>query len=120
MNIDDDIYVPRLLAEGHLPEGRTLRDYFIAHAPAEPQGWFQPRMPEEPLKKFGGDNGVEYSTFREAKEAGSSSFTQLNVEETENWKREFDKQRYVQWPLAWADAILEARRAATAGKKTPT
>ncbi|HHJ1694879.1 TPA: hypothetical protein ACQGUE_006132, partial [Pseudomonas aeruginosa] len=75
---------------------------------------------EEPLKKFGGDNGVEYSTFREAKEAGSNSFTQLNVEETENWKREFDKQRYVQWPLAWADAILEARRAATAGKKTPT
>lgn len=25
--------------------GMTLRDYFAAHAPAEPQSWFEPTMP---------------------------------------------------------------------------
>jgi hypothetical protein len=29
--------------------GMTLRDYFIAHAPAEPQPWFAPVMPPKPV-----------------------------------------------------------------------
>jgi hypothetical protein len=48
-------------------EGMSLRAYFMAHAPVEPQPWFNPKITE---KHFGS---------------------------------EIEKQRYVQWPAAWAD-----------------
>jgi hypothetical protein len=45
----------------------TLRDYFIAHAPAEPQSWFEPDMPvarpqlpEFPTGVDASTNDVEY------------------------------------------------------------
>ena len=67
-----------------LHEGMTLRDYFMAHAPAEPQPWFIPEMPPEPdLGKF--------------------------FDEHSAWVAEQYKQRYVQWPAAWADEMLKAR-----------
>lgn len=33
---------------GTAEPGMTLRDYFAAHAPAEPQSWFEPTMPPGP------------------------------------------------------------------------
>lgn len=64
--------------------GMTLRDYFMAHAPAEPQPWFIPEMPPEP------DPGMFFD------EHGA-------------WVAEQYKQRYVQWPAVWADEMLKAR-----------
>ena len=64
--------------------GMTLRDYFMAHAPAEPQPWFIPEMPPEP------DPGMFF-------------------DEHSAWVAEQYKQRYVQWPAAWAGEMLKAR-----------
>jgi len=66
----------------------SLRDYFIAHAPAEPQPWFMPVMPPAPDLEIFAD---EYS----------------------NWLTEQAKQRYIQWPAAWADEMLVARLVVT-------
>lgn len=64
--------------------GMSLRDYFIAHAPAEPQPWFEPVM----------------TTLRPPNPGNMQN----------RWDYEYDKQRYIQWPAAWADAMLEARK----------
>lgn len=72
-------------------EGMSLRAYFAAHAPDEPQGWFEPVMttkrpnPERP----DGDHDYE----RDA----------INTPEIIAWDAEYHRQRYIQWPLAWAD-----------------
>jgi hypothetical protein len=74
----------------------TLRQYYIAHAPKEPQMWFKPKMPiarPEPIM-----------------EAGSP----LNFKELFAWDDEYTKQLHIQWPAAWADAMIEHEK----GKKT--
>jgi hypothetical protein len=73
--------------------GMSLRDYFIAHAPAEPQSWFRPVMETSrpvPVRVPGKDV--------------------LNETAIAAWDREESKQRYLQWPTAWADAMIAARR----------
>lgn len=66
-------------------EGMTLRDYFIAHAPVEPWGWFKPVMPSgtDNLLEMGFD-GKCYS--------------------------EKERQRFIQWPAFWADTMLKDRK----------
>lgn len=61
--------------------GMTLRDYFIANAPTEPQSWFCPVMSPFPATPY----------------------------EIYKWRREYKKQWYIQWPSAWADEMLKAR-----------
>ena len=103
----------------------TLRDYFIAHAPAEPQPWFRPTMPnecpnpppppddmtpEEEVDRAGYMDGIlmvwdvrsnrlatylrEYESWRTCRRA---------------WDQDHAKNTYIQWPAAWADAMLKAR-----------
>ena len=69
----------------------SLRDYFIAHAPAEPQCWFVPEMPPRP-------------------EAITEDGRCVNAKSIDDYDREYNKQRFVQWPAAWADAMIEARK----------
>jgi len=71
--------------------GMSLRDYFIAHAPAYPQQWFLPEMPPQP---------------NEIIEDGLCT----NSNEILAYDREYDKQRYIQWPSAWADEQIKARK----------
>lgn len=70
--------------------GMTLRDFFIAHAPTEPQPWFQPVMSTPAPEQY---SGACYEGSR-----------------LEKWHEEWSRQRYIQWPSAWADAMLEARQ----------
>lgn len=110
------------------PEGgMTLRDYFIAHAPAEPQPWFEPVlniaapvMPKVPpnLNKDESetlhDVGEGYITavdvssqrLREYLEA-RDAYTKLS----HAYRKALERARYVQWPFAWADEILAEREA---------
>ncbi|PKL40915.1 MAG: hypothetical protein CVV44_04150 [Spirochaetae bacterium HGW-Spirochaetae-1] len=75
-------------------DGMSLRDYFIAHAPAEPQPWFTPIMDiKRPQPHFD----------------SSRSGNCLNRMALDSWDNEYDKQRHLQWPVAWADAMLAAR-----------
>jgi hypothetical protein len=58
----------------------SIRVYLAAHAPAEPQFWFVPKMDTDTPK-----------------EAGDRC----------EWMLERDKQRLLQWPLAWADEQIK-------------
>ena len=83
--------------------GMSLRDYFIAHAPAEPQPWFEPVMPKMPpmfvtnVKEVRRDGRVLSVVVEEQNRAH------------DQWKEDRDKVRYTQWPVAWADEMLKER-----------
>ena len=103
--------------------GMSLRDYFIAHAPAEPQCWFQPVVPAQPDAPgvppwLTQEERGEWEALREFLDA--EDCVQPRIREyamakgayekaVAAWRREQVKQLYVQWPLAWADAMLRAR-----------
>lgn len=112
---------PIVLAEPH----KTLRDYFAAHAPTEPQPWFKPVMPEECPR-------VDYATPFDLTAAECEQMAGLGdwldvsditsgrlrevLERREAqkravaaWNQEHAKQVFVQWPWAWADSVLEAK-----------
>lgn len=109
----------------HGQPGMSLRAYFMAHAPAEPQSWFRPVMaetrPTPPVIPAGmteeeaddmegwregvytvdilsprvADYAVVYEKYRKAADAHG---------------HEAEKQRYLQWPAAWADEQLAILR----------
>jgi hypothetical protein len=94
--------------------GMTLRDYFIAHAPAEPQEWFKPVLSEKPIigQLFVSDDGERfYKSYRHAEENEGDCFRDVNRASFDAWCKEEIKQKYVQWPAAWADEMLKAREA---------
>lgn len=101
----------------------SLRDYFIARAPAEPQPWFTPVMPAQPdrvelppdmtdeerneLKGWG-----DYYDTHELKCPRVRQFAERTLAyriERAAWEEQFTKQRYLQWPAAWADGMMLAR-----------
>ena len=73
--------------------GITVRQWFMAHAPAEPQPWFEPKMPPRPSPP---------ESQRDRNRAGIA---------LQEWGAEKRKQRLVQWPAAWADEQLKAMKA---------
>lgn len=103
-------------------------DYFAAHAPNEPQDWFTPIMRDKPkiphnfthsswaftdnekllasscatrsdyIKHINGEN------YRLARYATVYIFY---LEDTKKWEEEFQKEYYLQWPWAWAKAVLD-------------
>ncbi|WRQ05481.1 DNA topoisomerase [Ralstonia phage AhaGv] len=103
----------------------TLRDYFIAHAPAEPQAWFQPKMPTprpqrptiaslspEDQRDWHGER-MDYEPDKCSPELHAFAEARRSYEKNVNeWDREYSKQWCIQWPAAWADAMLRAREAA--------
>lgn len=109
--------------------GMTLRDYFIAHAPSEPQQWFSPVLPERevPLPTFAQmypdhtqDELKAYKCFNsdwmnidDVSEERVRNYL-FQREEQHKRSREYaamaERERYIQWPAAWADAMLEARK----------
>lgn len=107
-------------------DGMTLRDYFIAHAPAEPQPWFQPSVPQPPqfpsfLVDMTEEERHEMEGWREY--IPTSELTQPRVKayaeeydfvrkQRQEMDQERTKQLYLQWPIAWADAMLQARQQA--------
>lgn len=107
--------------------GITLRDYFIAHAPAEPQDWFKPVISEPAPKRpaYLADTTAEERRELEGFSEGflgpkdiKSNRVAEYAEQVEAyrildraWLSSHAKQRLVQWPAAWADAMLKARQA---------
>lgn len=84
----------------------TLRDYFAIHAPQEPYESFEPVMknprPEEVLtdyqKELLSHERLDYRNW---------SFE--NQEDLNAWDAEYERERYLQWPWAYADAMLKTR-----------
>ena len=89
----------------------TLREYYIAHAPVEPQPWFTPKMTPRPVASvWVSDDGLrKYLNPRAAYEAEDDCFSLINVDEIARWDLDFKKQKYVQWPAAWADEMIQQR-----------
>lgn len=100
--------------------GLSQRAYFAAHAPATPQDWFEPTMatprPERPTipakdidvyRRFTNDDGEPIT----GAPVWVRDYARLVSDwrlATAKWDREWEKQRLVQWPWAWADAVLDA------------
>jgi hypothetical protein len=91
--------------------GMSLRDYFIAHAPAEPQSWFKPQMDEPRPTPLWTDDSDETRTFETVSEAevACDYYHDANERAIIQWDADYDKQRFIQWPIAWADAMLAER-----------
>lgn len=109
---------------GEAAVGMTLRDYYIAHAPVEPQKWFKPKM------DFACPNALDWGDIEDSDlrkevagcvESECSPTSSAAIEwldraatvcsEREIWTADFNKKRYTQWPAAWADEMLNARLA---------
>lgn len=101
--------------------GMTLRDYFMAHAPAEPQPWFEPVMPPRPEtlnysdiadEATRDDVGMALNCDTDPKTKAGVDWLRRYDEQwaaLNDWDRERVKQRLVQWPYAWADAQIAER-----------
>lgn len=97
----------------------TLRDYFAAHAPATHASWFKPKLTPAPAmpnhKTAPGPIRVELGLWAN----GAAPKTPAAIEWVEEfnkarealdaWELEKTRQFSIQWPFAWADALLEAR-----------
>lgn len=106
------------------PTGMTLRDYLIAHAPAEPQTWFEPVM-REPRPRTDYESAPEHLR-REVHAELMDNYDVIVGKEASDWikdrrkaayawDKERDKRRFLQWPAAWADAQI-ALRAGSEGR----
>ncbi len=110
----------------HIIPGVSAATYLAAHAPAEPQPWFEPVMPKHPTRPVRPwSSASELTDAERCEEADLDSFSitademkeprvrdyyvamQAWEEARQDWAREQTKQRYVQWPLAWAREILK-------------
>ena len=95
-------------------QGMTLRDYFIAHAPAEPQPWFTPETTQKP-KSPGSIPATINNLLSPLERVEDNSTKEWEIENREymsalaRWHNEVEKQRYIQWPAAWADAMIAQR-----------
>lgn len=103
--------------------GLTLRDYFIAHAPVEPQEWFRPAMPpmpqlppqpsdlteEEKLEMSGVHDWLDEEGLEQPRVRAFLVATKKANEALRQWRQDYDKQRCIQWPAAWADEMIKAR-----------
>jgi hypothetical protein len=113
-------------------EHNRLRDYFIAHAPAEPQSWFEPalhgtrpELPPLPATDALPENerpcrayAHEFRDVMKISELEHCPTLQQHVVDYRAarklvwaWNSNAEKQRCVQWPAAWADEMLKVRSA---------
>lgn len=111
--------VPAGLTVVRVFQGLTARDYFMAHAPAKPQKWFMPAMPPcvavpsvSSLRDQEFSNRVTHWLDEGGDDPQAEAWVKARdhlAEKQAEWQTEFRKQRYVQWPAAWADEQLKAR-----------
>lgn len=75
-----------------------LRTYFAARAPKKPAAWFEPVVPPCPKEEYDHDHAkCEYC------EAMPSNWQAIS-----EWRGYREEATAVQWPWAWADAVLAA------------
>ena len=79
--------------------GMTLRDYFAAHAPKSRASWFEPTMLPKPEPIYDHEHPSEQCF----------ECSEVNWQERLDWKIERARQYELQWPYAYADAMLAER-----------
>lgn len=102
--------------------GMTLRDYFAAHAPLKPASWFKPigvtfpsYYEEGPALPHGKTERTPRGTSAAVGHCDEcrAYYEACKAFEDERARRrsEYEMAIYVQWPWAYADAMLAARAA---------
>ena len=93
----------------------TILQQFMMHAPHEPQKWFTPKMPiQRPIMPAafkwcaGCKDGLDCEHNADCEKI---TIVQNGVR---LWDEGYAKALYIQWPVAWAKAVLAATRAAIA------
>lgn len=107
-------------------EGMTLRDYFIAHAPAEVPEWFHatmtwecPAVPsmdhieDRELRKAVKDHHYSDLGTLDAEGAVREWYEQRDAAEKAQaaWQAEFRRECTLQWPIYWATEMVKRRAA---------
>lgn len=83
--------------------GMTLRDYFATHAPSDAQSWFEPKIQPRPSPEYDHDHPNERRCHN------GFDCPPVNAEALHAYDDERRKQYELQWPYAWADAMLAER-----------
>ncbi len=90
--------------------GLTKLEYFASRAPVEPQAWFKPVMgiprPKEVWPEGSPHKNDDPLSSRGY--VGGQRPSPLNLAELIEWDIECSRQYAIQWPFAWARAVLEA------------
>lgn len=121
--------------------GMTLHDYFMAHAPAEPQRWFKPLL-SSPKPQIDLETGLEWSekdwpndirrwylgglddtaeTLTKKYPGCSNLIKELkeHMRAISAWYEYCEREHYIQWPAAWADAMIAEKRRIEEERRTP-
>ena len=93
--------------------GMSLRDWFAGQAPSEPQSWFSPVLLERPPDawRVGERICTNHNYALEWAREHGGFVRNDNADAQVAYDRDIEKQRFVQWPYAWADAMISAREA---------
>ena len=84
----------------------ALRDHLAARAPPEIASWFEPVMPNPcPKIIWRNGEGVEWPDG-ELPEGATGPAININSEAIGEWWRLYYKLAPLQWPYAWADAVI--------------
>lgn len=93
--------------------GMTLRDYFAAHAPKKPAFWFAPKAKTNPAWSERSPHKLPHGASAAVGHcpACDEYFVKQAKYEADRKRRESEYQiaRHVEWPWAYADAMLAAR-----------
>ena len=90
--------------------------YFMAHAPEKPQDWFKPEMPSPrpEYDHFASTDGFRHFAKEEDARKECKDNYRLVTKDGQPWGHiatlwdiEFEKQKHIQWPLAWAKTQFE-------------
>lgn len=89
--------------------GMTLRDYLAANAPQEPARWFEPKLTKLPDVPQGAAfcEGCKTDTLCWHTEACKNMKEHQKI--TAIIRTQRDKESYVQWRYAYADAMIAER-----------
>lgn len=103
--------------------GMTLHDYFMAHAPVEPQRWFRPVVRQAPVRPASVSMLTEaernelaglgdWMSAEDCQQPRIKAYALLRRQyhkDKDEWDRLYLRESYTQWPAAWADRMIEER-----------
>lgn len=117
--------------ETNVVPGMTLREYFIAHAPAEVPGWFRPVVPPRPetpdIRRLSPEDQRRFKEDYLDHSYDSCSPELVAYGEDMNrwtkavnsWDTEYTRQKALQWPVFWADQVIATSRRIEFTQQTP-
>lgn len=107
-----------MFQHNRLASALTVREYFMAHAPETPQAWFKPQMPPKPAEipkpneanTAARPEALKWVSGQTQPQTGAGLAWVAEYEAAlkvwADWEAEHAAQTFIQWPAAWADAVM--------------